>query len=51
MEEPGIVLNKEQKQRRRGRSIAIGLALGGLVVLLYLITIVKMGPDIIERPM
>ncbi len=33
------------------RSIAIGLALAGLVVLLYLVTIVRMGPDIMERPL
>lgn len=51
MGEPGIVLTEEQKRRRRMRSIAIGLALAGLVVLLYLVTIVRMGPDIMERPL
>jgi hypothetical protein len=51
MDEPGIKLTEEQKKRRRSRSIAIALALAGLVVLFYVVTIVKMGPDILSRPM
>lgn len=31
-------------RRKRKRSIAIALALGALVVLFYVVTIVKMGP-------
>jgi hypothetical protein len=34
----------ELARRRRWRSIAIGLALGALVVLFYVLTFVKMGP-------
>jgi hypothetical protein len=49
MEEEGIVLTEEQKRRRRARSIAIALALGALVLLFYLITIVKLGPGILDR--
>ena len=49
--EPGIVLTEEQKRRRRARSIAIGLALGALVVLFYIVTIVKLGPGILNRPL
>lgn len=51
MEDSGIVLTDEQKRRRRMRSIAIGLMLAAFVVLLYLVTIVRMGPDLIERPL
>jgi hypothetical protein len=51
MDETGIVLTEEQKRRRRMRSIAIGLALGGLVVLFYLMTIVKFGPGVADRPL
>lgn len=50
-EEPGIVLTEEQKRRRRARSIAIALSLGVLVVLLYVVTIVKLGPGVLHRPL
>ena len=48
--ENGIVLTEEQKRRRRARSIAIALALASLAVLVYLVTIVKLGPGAIQRP-
>jgi len=48
---PGIVLTEEQKRRRRARSIAIALALAALVVLVYLVTIVKLGPGVLNRPL
>jgi hypothetical protein len=41
----------EERQRRRGRSIAIAVALAALVVLFYLVTIVKLGPGILNRPL
>jgi len=41
--EDGVVLTDEQRRRRRARSIAIALALGGLVLLFYVLTIVKVG--------
>jgi predicted nucleic acid-binding Zn ribbon protein len=47
----GIVLTEEQKRRRRARSIAIALSLGALVVLVYLVTIVKLGPGVLNRPL
>jgi hypothetical protein len=49
--ERGIVLTEEQKRRRRARSIAIALSLGALVVLVYLVTIVKLGPGVLNRPL
>jgi thiol:disulfide interchange protein len=49
--EKGIVLTEEQKRRRRARSIAIALALGALVALFYVVTIVKLGPGVLRRPM
>ena len=51
MDEQGIKLTEEQKKRRRSRSIAIALALAGLVVLFYVVTIVKMGPEVLNRAM
>jgi hypothetical protein len=47
----GIVLTDEQKRRRRARSIAIALALGALVVLFYVVTVVKLGPGVLNRPL
>ena len=35
--------------RRRRRSIAIALVLGGLVLVFYVLTIVKMGPAVFNR--
>jgi hypothetical protein len=46
----GIVLTEAQKKSRRGRSIAIALALGVLVALFFAVTIVK-GPAVLVRPM
>jgi hypothetical protein len=48
---PGIVLTEEQRRRRRARSIAIGLALFALVALIYLVTVVKLGPGVMNRPL
>ena len=47
----GIVLTEEQKRRRRARSIAIVLVLGALVLLFYAITIVRLGPNVLTRPL
>jgi hypothetical protein len=49
--EPGIVLTEEQKRRRRARSIAIALSLGALVLLVYIVTVVKLGPGVLRRPL
>ena len=45
-----IVLSEEQKRTRRARSIAIALALGALVILFYIVTLVK-GPALLNRPL
>jgi hypothetical protein len=50
-QEPGIVLTEAQKRQRRNRSIAIALVLGALVLLVYLVTVVKLGPGVLLRPM
>lgn len=41
----------EERKRRRRRSIALGLALGALVLIFYALTIAKMGPAILDRPL
>lgn len=47
----GVVLTEEQKRRRRSRSIALGLVLGALALLFYVVTIVKLGPGVLNRPL
>ena len=41
--------NQERLARQRQRSIALALGLGALVVMFYILTIVKMGPEIFSR--
>jgi len=47
---PGVKLTEAQLRARRARSIAIALALGVLVVLFYIVTLVK-GPGVLVRPL
>lgn len=46
----GVVLSAEQKRRRRARSIALALVLAGFALLFYVVTIVKLGPNVLNRP-
>lgn len=48
--ETGIRLTDQQLRARRARSIAIAVALGVLVVLFYIVTLVK-GPGVLVRPL
>jgi hypothetical protein len=41
----------ERLARRRRRSIALALALAALVVIFYVLTIAKMGPGVLDRPL
>ena len=51
MEDDRVKLTEAQKKARRGRSIAIALALVALVVIFYVMTLAKFGPAILDRPM
>lgn len=42
-------LDAEFIARRRRRSIALGLALGAIVLIFYVLTIVKLGPNVFDR--
>lgn len=46
-----ITLTDAQKKARRNRSIAIGIALTAFVLVVYIVTIVKMGPAVLHRPL
>ena len=41
----------EQRRRQRARSWAIALTLAALVVLFYVVTIVKLGSNVLDRPL
>ncbi len=45
------VLTPEEQKRRRARSIAIALALGALALLFYVVTMAKLGPQVLNRGM
>jgi predicted nucleic acid-binding Zn ribbon protein len=46
-----VTLTETQKKRQRRRSMAIAFALGALVLIFYAVTIVKMGPGVMNRPL
>ena len=46
-----VTLTVEQKRRRRARSIAIAVSLGAHVLLFYIVTVVKLGPGVLNRPL
>ena len=50
-EEDGVVLTPEHLKRRRARNIAIASVLGFLALLFYVVTIVKLGPNVLNRPL
>ena len=45
----GIVLTPQQLKSRRARNVAIGLAIAALVVLVYVLTIAKLGGHVGDR--
>jgi hypothetical protein len=47
----GIRLTEQQLRARRARSIAIALALGAFVVVIFVVTLVKLGSNVLTRPM
>lgn len=46
----GIVLTPEEKARQRQRNVAIALALAGLCVLFWIVTLIK-GAVVFQRPL
>ena len=48
--ESSIELTEEQLRARRGRSIAIALALGAFVAVIFAVTIVRLGSSALTTP-
>ncbi|WP_187371440.1 hypothetical protein [Methylobacterium oryzihabitans] len=44
-------LTPEEARRRRKRSVAIALVLAALVLIFYVLTIAKLGPQVLNRPL
>ncbi len=47
----GLRLTEAQQKRRRARAVATAIALGVLVVLFFLLTIVRLGQNVLTPPM
>lgn len=45
------LLTPEQIKSRRARNVAIGLSIAALCVIFYAVTVVKLGPGILHKPM
>jgi hypothetical protein len=50
-EPAGIRLTPEQLRARRSRSIAIALALGAFVLVIFAVTMVRLGSGVLTKPM
>ncbi|MDH7797784.1 MULTISPECIES: hypothetical protein [unclassified Beijerinckia] len=48
---PGIRLTPEQEKRRRARNLALGLTIGFVALLFYVITWAKLGAGVFDRPL
>jgi hypothetical protein len=46
-----VTLTPEQQRRQRIRSIAIGLGLAALAVIFFLVTIIRLGGNVANRPL
>lgn len=44
-------MTEEELKKRKRRSIVIGLVLAAFVVLFYAITIIRLGENVLNRPM
>lgn len=44
-------LTEPELKRRRARSVAIALALGFMAFMFYAVTIAKLGPQVLVRPL
>jgi hypothetical protein len=47
----GLVLAPEQQKTKRQRNVVIGIAIGCFVLLYYAVTIAKLGPGVLNRPL
>lgn len=46
-----VMLTPQQVKARRSRNVAVALMLAALVILFFVMTIVRMGGSVMDRPM
>ena len=46
-----VAFSPEDMARRKRRNVALALVLAGLVVFFFMVTLVKTGPAILNRPL
>lgn len=46
-----VELTQAQQKAQRKRSIAIALCLAAFVVIFYVVTVIKLGPEVLNRPL
>ncbi|GAA6211050.1 MAG: hypothetical protein DHS20C07_12890 [Methyloligella sp.] len=44
-------MTEEEQKKRKRRSLVIGLVLAAFVVLFYAITIIRLGENVVNRPL
>lgn len=44
-------LTEDQRRRQRARSLAIAWGLGALALLFFLVTLVRLGGNVVNRPL
>ena len=49
--EDGVVLSPAELRRRRTRNIDIAVTLGALVILFYVMTLARLGSNVMNRPL
>ncbi len=50
-EQQFVELTEAQVRARRARSVALALGLAAFVVIFYVATVLKFGPDVLNRPL
>jgi hypothetical protein len=50
-DDEGVRLTEAQLKRRRSRSVAMAVALGVLVILFFVLTIARLGQNVMTPPM
>lgn len=46
----GVELTPAQKSMRRKRNLAIAIALGAFIAIIYAVTVAKLGVNVLKRP-
>ena len=50
-QKPAPVFTEQELKIRRSRAVAMAWVLAALVVLFFIVTIVKLGPNVLNRPL